>query len=74
MSLNDCGFKELERISREFLWGKNENGDFRNVLATWDDLALSKAKGGVGIKDLHNLSLILKMRWCGWLLTDNQAS
>lgn len=60
MSLNAQGFEDLECISRDFLWGKNEDGEFSKALVAWDDLAHMKAEGGIDFKDFGKLSLNLK--------------
>lgn len=69
MSLNRDGFDELESVSRDLLWGKNELGENRKALVAWEDTTHSKAEGGLGFEDFASLSLMLKMRWCCRLLT-----
>lgn len=74
MSLNTQGFVDLERISRDILWGKNELGEHRKPLVSWTDIAISNVEGGVGIENLYNTSLALKMRWCGCLFTEDDKA
>lgn len=50
MSLKSQGFSDLECIAREFLWGKNELGEFWKPLVAWKDIALSKAKEGWALR------------------------
>lgn len=51
MSLNKQGFKELENISMDFLWGRNEVGKIRKPdLVAWKDTALAKVEGGLGFR------------------------
>lgn len=73
MSLHPQGFLELERISREFLWGKNELGEFKKPLVAWKDTALNKAEGGVGFDDVQSTSLVLKMRLSNRILADEDV-
>lgn len=74
MSLNSKGFKELEGISRDFLWGKNKLGDNCLALVAWQDIAQRKAKGGIGIDDLHHISLVLEMRWVSCIINEDPSA
>lgn len=74
ISLNTQGFKELEGISRDLLWGMNELGDLKKPLVAWADTTLYKVEGGVGIENLHSTSLTFKMRWCTRLCTDEDSA
>lgn len=51
MSLNITSFEDLEAIFRDFLWGMNEDGEYRKALVAWEDMASCKAKGGLGFED-----------------------
>lgn len=74
LSLNADGFHELEGISRDFLWGQNDFGEYNKALVAWEDIVLNKAEGGVGLESLAYLNLNLKMRLCGRLLSDDKAT
>lgn len=69
MTLNSQCFDDLEGISRDFLWGKNKDGETRKALVAWNDIALNKV-GGVGFEELHVVSRMLKMHWLTRILLD----
>lgn len=56
--------KDIEKDSRQFLWGDSE--DLRKIhLVSWDQVSTQKTNGGLGIKNLRrqNEALILKLCW-----------
>lgn len=74
ISLYPQGFEDLEKISHDFLWGKNELGEFRKPLVAWKFTALNQAEGGVGFEDFQSTTLALKMRLCSRLLTEEDTT
>ncbi|XP_070025308.1 uncharacterized protein [Nicotiana sylvestris] len=56
--------KQLDRIRRNFLWEGN-NISHKIHLVKWTKVTLTKALGGLGVKDLalHNKSMLMKWHW-----------
>ncbi|GKV15349.1 hypothetical protein SLEP1_g26146 [Rubroshorea leprosula] len=55
---------ELDKISRDFLWGSNP--DHRKLhLISWDKVSVPKSLGGLGIKSAKetNLAAMAKLNW-----------
>ena len=52
----------LEKIQRDFLWGGG-NLERRTNFINWDDVCLSKEKGGLGIRSLATLNKTLLGKW-----------
>lgn len=48
-------------------------GEYKKALVTWKDTTFCKEEGGMDFKDFYGLSLILKMRWCGHLFTNDST-
>lgn len=56
--------KDLEKISRDFLWNQSQEGRKLHTVA-WNQIKQEKAHGGLGIKDLQrqNQAYIMKLCW-----------
>ena len=56
--------KELEKLSRNFLWGKGDEGRRMHLIA-WEKIKRNRDTGGLGIRDLHlqNKAFIMKLCW-----------
>lgn len=56
--------RELERMSRGFIWGA-KNGERKWHSVSWNAFLEPKENGGLGMKDLHkfNNALIMKLGW-----------
>ncbi|CAJ2637710.1 unnamed protein product [Trifolium pratense] len=67
-----CILKQLVRIQRNFLWGGGEM-DKKLCWVKWEQICLSKEKGGLGVKnlDLFNQALLSKWKWR--FLSDDNA-
>lgn len=62
--------QKIERASSQFFWGSTIE-DRKNHWAAWDVLTTSKAKGGIGFRELHLFNLaMLARQW--WNLLQNQ--
>lgn len=49
LTLNQEGFRGLEQICREFLWGPRESGQTKVPLVTWTMLSRPTLEGGLGL-------------------------
>lgn len=70
MGLSMHGYMSLEGICKQFLCGKNERGQHKRALISWNKTARSKPEGGLGIEPFHDKSRTLKMRWISKLLLE----
>jgi hypothetical protein len=54
--------KPINRIIRHGLWGKKEDGNGKQSLASWDMICIPKSAGGLGIMDFgkQNDALLIK--------------
>lgn len=73
MSLNANGYKLLEGICRNFLWGKNKVGEQKWSLIAWKNMARRRAEGGLGIEPFAEQSLALKLWWCTRFLEEQEV-
>ncbi|KAL3697022.1 hypothetical protein R1sor_011098 [Riccia sorocarpa] len=48
LEIEKKGIKELENVSRDFLWGWDQEGKAKKNLLAWDILGKSKEAGGLG--------------------------
>ena len=46
-------YKELERMTNSFWWGRKGNGSGGIIWMKWDRLCKQKTHGGIGFKRLH---------------------
>ncbi|KAL3693816.1 hypothetical protein R1sor_007467 [Riccia sorocarpa] len=56
LGINNAGIKELENLSRQFLWGWTETGAGKKSLLAWDVLSQPKRDGGLGWGRLDTLA------------------
>lgn len=54
--------KILEQCQREFLWGKNKEGQGMNLMA-WSKVCKPKAYGGLGIRRIRTTNKTLLSKW-----------
>lgn len=62
LAMNLDGFKLLEGLCREFIWGPGENGNPRVPLVSWDTIAQLAAVGGLSFTRFKEHAALLKMR------------
>ncbi|XP_052201561.1 uncharacterized protein LOC127807600 [Diospyros lotus] len=70
LSYGDCQpviarvIKEIEQLTRNFLWSGNE-ADSHKAKVAWYDICCPKRQGGLGLKPLYvwNQSLVAKLIW-----------
>ncbi|GKV27402.1 hypothetical protein SLEP1_g36575 [Rubroshorea leprosula] len=55
---------ELEKIRRDFLWGKKEGGGGISWVK-WDSVCKPKEEGGLGVRDLRTFNIVLLGKWWG---------
>ncbi|GKV28903.1 hypothetical protein SLEP1_g37891 [Rubroshorea leprosula] len=55
---------ELEKIRRDFLWGKKE-GKGGISWVKWDSVYKPKEEGGLGVRDLRTFNIALLGKWWG---------
>lgn len=65
------GFKKLEGICRDFLWGYTPEGMPKKALVAWEDVTYPKEEGGMGIIAFQSHATTLKMCWISKILTHN---
>lgn len=56
------GFKRLEDLYREFLWGLGDNGDPKVPLVAWSTITKSTKDGGLNFQPFEYQAQLLKMR------------
>ncbi|GMI67424.1 hypothetical protein HRI_000411700 [Hibiscus trionum] len=65
--------KKIDRIRREFLWGKSIEGKPKMARVGWGRLCLPNSKGGAGIINLDAKNKALLAKW-GWrFATEKEA-
>lgn len=62
LDMNQDGFKLLEGMCREFVWGLGEQGNPRVPLIAWDIVVQPAALGGLSITSFQKHALLLKLR------------
>jgi hypothetical protein len=67
-----CVLKQLVRIQRNFLWGEDIE-DKKLCWIKWDQICLSKAQGGLGVKNLTLFNKALLCKWKWRFLTEDEA-
>jgi hypothetical protein len=67
-----CVIKQLVRIQRNFLWGGSIE-DKKLCWIKWDQICLSKAQGGLGVKNLALFNKALLCKWKWRFLTEDDA-
>lgn len=50
LSLNNQGYKQLEKTCHIFLWGMNEQGKPKKALIVWEEITRPRAEGGLDIR------------------------
>jgi hypothetical protein len=63
-------WKSIKRIQREFLWG-GKGGRKKINWVKWEVVCQPKRCGGLGVRDIVNISLLAKWRWR--LLSDDNS-
>lgn len=63
--LPDWVIRKIDRIRRDFLWGKDSGRGMS--LLNWDACRMAKSQGGLGISDIQLQNLALLLRWWGRL-------
>ncbi|KAL3697957.1 hypothetical protein R1sor_012033 [Riccia sorocarpa] len=56
LGLDKGGIKELETITRQFLWGWSQEGKEKKSLLAWDVFSKPKAEGGLGWGRLETMA------------------
>lgn len=54
--------KTLERVRRDFFWGKKENENTIHWVK-WSHAVLDKEAGGIGINSMENINKSLLAKW-----------
>lgn len=62
LDLTQDGFKTLETMYREFLWGLGSEGNPRIPLITWENVTNPKLMGGLGLTNFQTHAKALKIR------------
>lgn len=64
--------QKIDRIIRDFLWGKGSRNTRGMSLLNWNGCCLSKSNGGLGISNLALQNIALLIRWW-WRLYQNEG-
>lgn len=64
--------RDLDKLSRDFLWGDKDNARKLHLLS-WDLITKDKKDGGLGIKNLEKQNHVFVMKLCWQLLTNQDA-
>ncbi|KAL3694948.1 hypothetical protein R1sor_008599 [Riccia sorocarpa] len=72
LGINNAGIKELENLSRQFLWGWIETGAGKKSLLAWDVFSQPKRDGGLGWGRLDTLAQAHLLRNILSLMRPNQ--
>lgn len=67
------GFLSLEGLCREFLWGKNDQGNPRQPLIAWDTITHGNTRGGLEIQCFEQQTKLLKLRNFARLLKGHRS-
>ncbi|KAL3698517.1 hypothetical protein R1sor_012593 [Riccia sorocarpa] len=73
LGLSTNGYKKLERICWQFLWGKNGEGGHKKSLVSWNRICREKEEGGLGICTFRTQAQTLKMRLISRILEGDNA-
>lgn len=68
LSLNEDGFKYLEAISRDFVWGSGEYRDPKVLLVAWDIISEPALSSGLAILNFCVHVKLLKLRYITQLI------
>lgn len=69
LNLNKDGFKMLEGICREFVWGIGEQGNPKVPLVAWNTISTPTLEGGLSILNFLLHAALLKL-WCASQLVE----
>lgn len=65
------GYKQLEGIYKDFLWGYTIEGKPKKALVAWGDVTFPKGEGGLGVIAFQSHAIALKMHWISEILNQN---
>lgn len=60
--MNQDGFKLLEGLCREFVWGPGKHGDPKVPLISWDTMTKPASEGGLSITSFQDHVVLLKLQ------------
>lgn len=63
LAMNQDGFKSLESLCKEFVWGFGDQGNPRVPLVAWDTITKLTSKGGLDFSSFQDHAILLKL-WC----------
>ncbi|KAL3679445.1 hypothetical protein R1sor_022401 [Riccia sorocarpa] len=73
VGLPPSGFKKLETLCREFIWGRNGGRRAKLALIAWDWMTRQKENGGLGVRSFKDQADILKDSYITRLLQGESA-
>jgi hypothetical protein len=68
-----AGFRQLERLFSQFIWGLSEEGRTKRPLIAWDKITQPKLEGGLELHSLREQSQLLKIRNVSKLIKNCEA-
>ncbi|KAL3679920.1 hypothetical protein R1sor_022876 [Riccia sorocarpa] len=73
LGLTSGGYKLLESMCRDFIWGKTAGGKTRRPLVVWDSITKPTKEGGLQIKPFQVVADTMKLKYIGRLLGGEDA-
>ncbi|KAL3686178.1 hypothetical protein R1sor_004200 [Riccia sorocarpa] len=71
--LRNDGYKQLESVCRNFLWGSNPEGRTKTTLISWQFVTQKKRRGGFGFTSFSVTADTLKIRFVSKLMQGDKA-
>ncbi|KAL3677354.1 hypothetical protein R1sor_027302 [Riccia sorocarpa] len=73
IGLSEEGYKHLEAVCRDFIWGTNRDGKAKLALLAWEQITQCRTQGGLDLHTFKQTSQALKMKFIARLLDGSRS-
>jgi hypothetical protein len=73
LDFTDAGYKELEAVYRQFMWGTQSGGQAKVPLVAWSRICQPYAEGGLGMLDFKTQAQVFKLQFFAGILGMHNA-